>query len=100
MRKKVAILTKQGTLCSDLQENTEMNIFALEGNRVVEYENIKLQNPEYGSFMDIVKIKKVTLLYMNNITEELKHLLTKAGCLLKLQNEFHEDEFINQFIFA
>ncbi len=100
MRKKVAILTKQGTLCNDLQVNTEMNIFELEGNRVVEYENVKLQTPEYGSFLDMLKIKKVTLLYMNNITEELKHLLNKAGCLFKLQTDFHEDEFIKQFIFA
>lgn len=100
MRKIVAILTKKGALCNDLQEDMEINIFGLEEERVVEFESVKLSTTEYKSFMSVLTSKKISLLYMKNINEEFKKILKNAGCFFKSQDDFKNDDFIRRFIFS
>lgn len=96
----VAILTKRGMLCSDLQEDTDMNIFKLGNGKVIEYENVKLRNKEYQSFVEVLITKKINLLYMNDINKEFEKILKGVGCLSKSKENFDGDEFINRFIFS
>jgi hypothetical protein len=100
MKRIIAILTKKGALCDDLQKNTDVNIFKMEGGRVVEYENIKLADNAYQSFSLILTSKKISLIYMNHVGEELKKIAKKAGCVFKSREDFGDDEFIKQFVFS
>lgn len=99
MKKIIAILTKKGKLCNDLQENSDMNIFQMEGSRVIGYENLKIENIDYDSFASLTKKKKIELLYMEAINEELKNMLRSIGVYTKCKDEYANDNFINRFIF-
>ena len=99
MKKKVAILTQKNSLSNDLQDNTNINIFDMEEDKVVEYENIKIEEKEYNQFSSLLSKKKINLLYLNTITNEFKNILEKLGIIVKVKDEFSDDKFIDQFIF-
>lgn len=99
MRKNIAILTRKGSLCNNPEECSDINIFMLEGDKVVEYENIKCENKSYGNFISVLTDKDVRLLYMDTVGGEFKKLLEKMGVMIKCKHECGDDKFLNRFIF-
>ena len=76
-----------------------MNIFNLEDDRVVGYENLKIENNEYKNFASLVKKKNINLLYMDTINEDLKKMLKKLGVYAKCKDDCMDDAFIGRFVF-
>jgi len=99
MEENIAILTRKGVLCSDPEECSDINIFKLEDDKVVEYENVKLEDKGYSNFISLLVNKDIKLLYMNTVGRELKKLLDKIGIQIKCKEEYADDKFINRFIF-
>jgi len=99
MKKTIAILTKKGRLIKDIEAGSDVNIFSLEDNKVIGYENVKIENNEYGHFTTLVKKKRVKLIYMDSINEQLKKILNKLGIGIKCKSECLNDRFLNRFVF-
>lgn len=99
MKKTIAILTKKGRLSKDLQCNSDMSIFNVQDDRVVGYENLKIEHNEYAYFISLIKKKNINLLYMDSINEELKNMLKNVGVYTKCRNECADDIFIKHFLF-
>ena len=99
MRKIFAVLTKKGHLSSQPLE-ADLNVFEMEEEQVVGYENIKINGGGYSQFLSLLKVKHINLLYMDSITDELKKLLDKTGITVRSKEESKEDKFLNTFIFS
>lgn len=100
MEKVIAILTQKGSLSKGLQENTTVNLFKLnDDNKVMAVENVPLKETTHNYFSLLMSIKKVSLIYVDTISKELKLLLNRLGIKTKCKDEINDDKFINQFIF-
>ena len=99
MRKKIAILTKKGSLSNEPKDNSDLNIFNLEDDKVVEFEKIKLGGDEYKHFSSILVNNNINLIYMGSVNNELRSNLTELGINIKCKNEWKNDNFINHFVF-
>lgn len=99
MRKKVAILTQKGALSKGVQEDTTVNLFDLDDEKVTGVENIKLEETTDNYFSLLMSIKKVSLIYVDTINNDLKRLLDMIGISTKCKDDMNDDKFINQFIF-
>jgi len=100
MNKIIAILTQKGLLGKDIQIDTLVNVFKLEDEKIREYDSIQLDNNDNASFSRLMKIKDISLLYIDTISEELENMLSKLGIIIKRKEEWGEDKFISQFVFA
>lgn len=101
MKKIIAILTQKGLLSKGISNNTDLNIFEVEENdKVIGYENIKVDNNEKIQVLNLLKSKKINLLYIDSIANDLKDLLEKIGITVRSKEEHENDKFINSFIFA
>jgi len=99
MEKIVAILTQKGALSKGLQENTMVNLFRLKDDKVTSVESVKLKENTYNYFSLLMAIKRVSLIYVDTLNNELKSLLNSIGIKTKCKDETDGDLFINQFIF-
>lgn len=97
--KKVAILTQKGALSKGLQNNTTVNLFTMENDAVVEVENLKLENTSENYFSLLMALKKVSLIYVDTINNDLRRILEKIGIITKCKDEIFDDKFICQFVF-
>ncbi len=100
MNKIIAILTKKGLLSNGIQEDADLNIFELEEDKVVGYEKVKINNEENSYFFTLLRSKKINLLYMNTIANDLKYLIEKIGITIRFKEECDDDKFLNAFIFS
>jgi hypothetical protein len=99
MTETIAILTQKGALSKGIQNNTTVNIFELENDKVKGVETLKLENTEANYFSLLMTLKKVTLIYTDSISNDLKNVLNKIGINIKNKDELTNDRFISQFIF-
>jgi len=99
MKKIVAVLTQKGSLSRGLQENTTVNLFQLEDDKVTGVENIPLKETSVKEFSLLMAIKEVSLIYVETINNELIRLLELIGIKTKCKDEISNDQFINKFIF-
>lgn len=100
MNKIIAILTKKGLLSNGIQEDADLNIFKLEEDKVVGYEKVKLDNKEHSHFFSLLRSKKINLLYMDTLANDLKYLIEKFGITIRFKEECDDDKFLNAFIFS
>lgn len=100
MDKIIAILTEKGSLSKEIQKDTMINVFIMEDEKVVGYESIRLENNDRDSLSILLKIKEISLIYIDTINNELRRLLNKLGIKIKCKEEWNDDKFINQFIFS
>lgn len=98
--KTVAIITEKGIPGKDIKENTLINVFKLDGEKVLGYENITLESNDNVKFSKLLKIKEITLIYIESINNDLKNLLEKLGISIKCKDEWEGDNFITQFVFG
>lgn len=100
MNKIIAILTRKGLLSNGIQEDADLNIFQLEEDKVVGYEKVKIDNKEHSHFFTLLRSKKINLLYMDTLANDLKHLVEKIGITIRFKEECDDDKFLNAFIFS
>jgi len=100
MNKIIAILTQKGLLGKGIQRDTLVNIFKLEDEKVYEYDSIKLESNDNLSFSMLLKLRDISLAYIDTISEELDNMLTKLGIMTKRREDWGEDKFITQFVFG
>lgn len=100
MEKVIAILTHKGALSNDLQNNTTINLFKMNGENIVEVENIKLENTCHNEFSMLMTTKEVSMIYAETMSKDLQDVLEKLDIKTKCKEEMDNDDFINQFIFA
>ncbi|MFV0417819.1 MAG: hypothetical protein ACK5KT_03655 [Dysgonomonas sp.] len=98
--KTVAIITEKGIPGKDIKENTQINVFKLEDNKVRSYESIKLNNNDHKEFSMLLKLKEISLIYTDTITNELKRILNILGIGIKCKDDWEGDKFIEQFVFG
>lgn len=98
--KTIAIITEKGTPGKDIQQNTLVNVFELEGDKVCSYESIKLENDDSEAFSMLLKLKNISLIYIESINNELKRILNKLGIGVKCKDDWEGDKFIEQFVFG
>lgn len=98
--KTIAIITEKGVPGRDIKENSQLNVFRLDGDKVCSYESIKLDNNDHEKFSLLLKLKEITLIYMEEVNHELKRILNKLGIGIKCKDEWHGDKFIEQFVFG
>lgn len=98
--KTIAIITEKGVPGNDIKENTQINVFKLEGNRVCSYESIRLNNNDHKEFSMLLKLKEITLIYTDTINNELKRILSILGIGIKCKDDWEGDKFIEQFVFG
>lgn len=98
-RKKIAILTQKGSLSRGIQDNTTVNVFELEDEKVVGVENIRLENTTNNYFSLLMALKEVGIVYLQTISNDLRRLLETIGIKTKCADETIDDKFIKQFIF-
>ncbi|EGK00325.1 MULTISPECIES: hypothetical protein [Dysgonomonas] len=99
MIKTIAIITDKGTPGKEIKENMQVNVFRLENDKVSGYESIKLRSSDTGSFSKLLKIKEISLIYIDSMGNELKRLLQILGIHVKCKEEWEGDEFIRKFVF-
>lgn len=99
MEKIIAILTQKGALSKGFQENTIIRLFSLNNNKVQRVENVKLENTDNDSISLWMAAKKVTVLYAETISIDLKRMLQMMEIKIKCKEELENDYFIKQFIF-
>ncbi|MBB4037534.1 hypothetical protein GGR21_003451 [Dysgonomonas hofstadii] len=100
MTRIIAILTQKGSLSKGVHENTTVNLFAVDGeDKVKGVESLKLENAENNYFSLLMALKKVSLIYIESMNNDLKKLLEVIGIKTKCGSEIVNDRFINQFIF-
>lgn len=100
MVKTIAIITDKGVPSTEIKENTLINVFKLEGDRVSGYESIKLDSSDTNSFSKLLKLKEISLIYIDNVNNELHRVLHKLGIGVKCKEEWEGDQFIGQFVFG
>jgi len=99
MKKRIAVLTQKNSLSRGIQENTTVNVFELEDEKVVGVENITLENPTNNYFSLLMAMKEVCIVYMQSMSNDLRRLLETIGIKAKCADETDNDKFIKQFIF-
>lgn len=99
MEKVIAVLTQKGSLSKGIQDNTTVNLFKLQDEKVTEFESIHLSNSENNHFSLLMVMKKVSLIYIDTISNDLKRLLEVVGIRTKCKDDTTDDMFINKFIF-
>jgi hypothetical protein len=99
MTKTIAIITDKGTPCKEIKEDTLVNVFKMEEGKVSGYESIKLKNNDNKSFEKLLKLKEISLIYIDSASQELVRLWQKLGVIVKCKNEWEGDEFIEKFVF-
>lgn len=99
MKKIIAILTQKNSLSKGLQDNTTVNLFDIENEEITGVVSLKLDNTSEKSFLSLMKIKEVSLIYVDTISNNLKNMLTKIGIKIKCRDEILNDRFMTQFIF-
>lgn len=98
MIKTVAVLIRKGSLSVGLQDDTRVNLLRLKDDEVVGIESITLENSSENYFSLLMKIKNVSLVYANWISNNLTRLLGGIGISIKCGKEVSEDKLIDQFI--
>jgi len=99
MIKTIAILTQKGSLSKGIQDNTMVNLFEVDENMVKGVVSLKLENTENNYFSLLMALKKVSLIYIESINNDLKKLLDVIGIKTKCKEDMIDDKFIKQFIF-
>ncbi len=99
MKELIAVLTQKGALSKGIHENTTVNLFEVENDKVKGVESIPLQNTETIKVSLLMAIKQVSRLYADTISQELKNLLSSIGIIIKCKDDIDDDQFINQFVF-
>jgi len=100
MTRTIAILTEKGVPSKEIKEDTLVNVFKVEDGKVIEYESIRLENSDNDMFSKLLRIKEISLIYLDSINHELKRLLNKLGIMFKCREEWNDDKFIEQFVFS
>lgn len=100
MIKTIAIITDKGTPGKEIREDMQVNVFRLENDKVSGYESIKLKSSDSSSFSKLLKIKEISLVYIDTMGNELKRLLQMLGVYVKCKEEWDGDEFIRKFVFS
>lgn len=100
MIKTIAIITDKGTPGKEIKEDMQVNVFRLDNDKVSGYESIKLKSSDSGSFSNLLKIKEISLVYIDSMGNELKRLLQILGVRVKCKDEWEGDEFIRKFVFS
>lgn len=100
MVETIAILTEKGIPSKEIKEDTLLNVFRVQDGKVFEYESIKLGNKDTENFSKLLKIKEISMVYLDAINNELRWLLCKLGIKVKCKEDWHDDKFIGQFIFS
>ena len=98
--KTIAIITDKGSPSKEIKENTLINVFQLEGDKVSGYESFKLESSDDSSFSMLLKLKKISLIYLDTLNNDLKRLLQMIGVNVKCKEEWADDDFINKFVFS
>lgn len=98
--KTIAIITEKGVPGKDIRQNTLINVFNLENDKVCSYESIKLDNNDNEAFSMLLKLKNISLIYIDSINNELQRTLNKLGIGIKCKDEWDGDKFIEQFVFG
>jgi hypothetical protein len=101
MKEKIAILTNEGALSKDVKNGTLVSLFSMDDNIVTRVEYFKLKDEateEHFSF--IMKLKKVTMIYTDSLSMNLRKLLSNTGIIIKCKEDMAGDKFINQFVFV
>ena len=98
--KTIAIITEKGVPGKDIKENTQINVFKLEDDKVCSYESIKLNNNDHKEISLLLKLKEISLIYMDTINNELKRALSILGIGIKCKDDWEGDKFIEQFVFG
>lgn len=99
--KTIAIITEKGGIPGkDIRQNTLINVFNLENDKICSYESIKLDNNDNESFSMLLKLKNISLIYIESINNELQRTLDKLGISIKFKDEWNGDKFIEQFVFG
>lgn len=99
MEKIVAILTQRGALSKGLHEDTMVNLFKMNNEKVMGVENVPLEETTNTYFSLMMALREVSLIYVDTISHDLKRLLEKLGIKTKCKNEVANDRFLEQFIF-
>ncbi|MDR3057401.1 MAG: hypothetical protein LBU84_04580 [Prevotella sp.] len=94
MKKTIAIITDKGVPSKEIKENTLINVFEMEGEKVSGYESIKLESNDNNNFSKLLKLKQISLIYVDAISNELKHLLNNLGIHIKSRDQWEGDQFI------
>lgn len=100
MTKIIAILTQKNNLSKDVQNNTTVNLFEMDNEKVKGVETLRLDNTENNYFSLLMAIKKVSIVYADTISTDLRNILAKIGITTKCKEDLENDKFINQFIFG
>lgn len=100
MEKIIAILTQKGFLGKGIQEDTQINVFKLNDEKIYGYERVELKSNDKVSFTKFLKLKEISMIYIDTISEELENLLNILGITIKRKKDWGEDLFIRQFVFA
>lgn len=99
MEKKIAIITQKGSLSKGLHQNTIINIFKLINDKVIEVENINMDEVSEKNLSLTLALREVSVVYLGSISNELKRILNTIGITTKVKDELDNDKFIQQFIF-
>lgn len=97
--KAIAIITDKGSPSKEIKENTLVNVFKFEGDKVAGYESIKLESSDSKSFSTLLKLKEISLIYLDTLNHDLKRLLQVLGVNVKCKDEWEGDNFIEKFVF-
>ncbi len=100
MIKTIAIIMDKGGPSKEIKEDTTVNIFRMKDDKVFSHESIKLDNNSNDHFSSLLKLKEISLIYMDTITNDLKYILSKLGIGIKCKDEWDNDKFISQFVFS
>ncbi|MBB4037294.1 hypothetical protein GGR21_003211 [Dysgonomonas hofstadii] len=98
--KTIAIITDKGAPCKQITQNTLINVFRLEEDKVSGFESIRLESCDNNSLSRLLKLKKISLVYIDTLNHELKSLLQKLGIGIKCKDQWEGDEFIGKFVFG
>lgn len=99
MKKIVAIVTQNGSLSKGLHKNATINLFKLEDEHVTEVENLSIDDDSLKSFSLLMALKRVSIVYIGSIGNDVRHVLHMIGITIKSQDEQRDDQFIKHFIF-
>ncbi len=100
MIKKIAVPTQKGKLSKGISESTMMNVFEIVDGKVVRVEQEQLSDISFNYTSWWMFCKKITELYIDEIAEELKEMLTQLGIIVKRKDELSDNDFFNHFVFA
>ncbi|NDV77906.1 hypothetical protein [Dysgonomonas sp. 511] len=97
-KRTIAIITDKGSPCKEIKENTLVNVFRMEGDKVLGYESIKLENS--NSFPKLLELKEISLIYIETLSKDMMRILQRLGINVKCKDEWSGDDFIGKFVFG